>query len=326
MIKDFIDSRGRGFTDLWPVAPDYQIKDGQICPRVDGQFIQWGTFHSFKGCQTYLPMTRIELPGELAKMARGRESDVLDFVRRYGLLGYARAWRIPEEVVGARLCEGGHAEAAPQLRGDPLPWVWAHAQTVQLVLDLMGRLDNSAALRAFMDTLKTQEDPGTYAYRVARRGYLHPMPILSRQRGERQRDTALHIIETILNLNLTGVSRVLLVEHQDKGQPGFTSLFEPRNLIDSAYWQLADAAIGGWVRRCANPRCASFFVAKSQKVKYCPPPIGHYTESDDRDLVSPCMNRRKQQTHRDLIRKRSKTSKGRARSRSKGKNKQVVRG
>ena len=103
MITDgFVESRSRGFTDRWPVAPDYQIVDGQICPLVDGQFIQAGTFHSFKGCQTYLPMTRVEIPGELAKMASGRELDGLDFVRRYGLLGYARAWRIGAEVVGAR--------------------------------------------------------------------------------------------------------------------------------------------------------------------------------------------------------------------------------
>jgi hypothetical protein len=292
-LEGFVESRSRSFTDLWPVAPEYRIVDGHVCPLVAGKFIQQGTFHSFKGCRRYLPMAWPEIPRELAKVASGRESDVLDFVRRYGVLGYARAWRL-EELVGAWLLEGGHEEGDPTLHGDPVSWVVAHAQTVRLVLELMGHLDDATALRAFLDTLKVTQvgHPEHYVYRVARRGDLYAMEMRSVSRGKHPLEVARHMIETILNRNLTGVSRVLIVEHQDNGHQGFASLFEPRNLLDCAYWHLADAAIGGWVRRCANPRCGAFFVAKSEKVKYCPPPMGNQG-------VSPCMNRHKQQVHRD---------------------------
>ena len=179
---------------------------------------------------------------------------MLDFVWRYGLLGYSRAWRM-EERPGARLREGGHGQGDPTIHGDPVPWVLAHAQTVRLLLDLMGRLDEHAALRGFLETLEVQREgqADAYVYRAAHRGYLDPKEWHSARRDRQPRDVALHFIENILNQNLTGVSRASIVEPQDNGHQGLTSLFEPRNLLDAIYWQLADAAaIGNRVRRCAN--------------------------------------------------------------------------
>jgi len=54
---------------------------------------------------------------------------------------------------------------------------------------------------------------------------------------------------------------------------------------------LADAAISGRVRRCANPDCGAWFVATSRKVKFCPAPRGYYAADDEREPVSLCMNR-----------------------------------
>ena len=123
------------------------------------------------------------------------------------------------------------------------------------------------------------------------------------------RHAALFIVSTVLQKNLTGVSRTLLMEEQDDGRPGFTSVFLPGNLLDCVYWHLADAALGGWVRRCANPRCGDFFVAKSAKVKYCPALRGYKG-------VSPCMNQHKQQKHRDKAgQKRQDTTRGAGRER-----------
>jgi hypothetical protein len=115
------------------VLPGLPDKDGQVCPLVDGRFILEGSFHPFKGCHAYLPMAHRELPGELATVATGKEANVLDFARRYGLLGYGQAGRL-EELIGARMREGEHAKGDPPLRGDPLSWIVAHAQTVRLAL------------------------------------------------------------------------------------------------------------------------------------------------------------------------------------------------
>ncbi len=294
--EDFADSRSRSFTDLWPVAEGYQLIDGCMCGMVGGKVVEPNRLHSHTCCRSYLPMAYPEIPGALAKAATGQESDILTFVRHYGLLGYERAWRFPEELIGARTWLKGSYDATAARIGDPVAWVVAHARTVKLLLDLLGSLNDDAAIGMAIDqlTVRRSHADGSHTegieYQAAERGYLRPQTVQVADMPPR--DAALHIISTELNTNLTGVSRTLIVEKQNDGRQGFTSLFTPCSLLDCIYWHLADAAVGGWVRGCANPRCGAFFVAKSDRVKYCPPLMGNRG-------VSPCMNRHKQQKHRD---------------------------
>ncbi len=295
------ESQGRLFADLWPVAPDYRIDDGQVCPLAEGRVIPAG---SFTGCRSYLPMREIGLPAELAKAATGHEADVLAFVRRYGLLGYGPAV-FHEPLISARHLEGDHSENAPPLQGDPIAWFTAHAKTVKLVLGLIGSLEKDLDVRAAIDLLRVKDGQReSIEYDYACRGHLRPTRhrlarVLTTADGEyhdanraEPRTVARNIIANVLNENIKGVSRHLVVEWQmdDTDAEGFSSLFGPHNLLDVIYWRLADAAIGGWVRRCAYPRCGAFFIAKSLKAKYCPPPSA--------DSESPCMNRHKQRKWR----------------------------
>lgn len=313
--EDFVESRDRGFTRLWMVAPEYRIVDHHVCPLVDGKLIHPGPGDN-RGMRNYMPMARPELPAELAKVSTERE--VLTFVERYGLLGYTQAWRLEEAAGMATLYSGGEQAKQPSAPGDPVGWVIAHAQTVKLLLDLIGSLDKEAALREQIESLTVErtQSGGTHisnviVTRVARRGYLRPSQM--EMRPTPPREAALWIISHVLDRNLTGVSRELVVEYHDDGQRGFTSLFTFCNLMDCVYWHLADAVVGGWVRRCAYPRCGAFFVAKSKRTKYCPPPIGNQS-------VSPCMNRHKQQSYRDRHRENGRDEPG-ARSKKKGKKK-----
>jgi hypothetical protein len=88
----------------WPVAVNYVIRDGLILPaEVSGQPADTladaiararaddGVVRQRGGpvLSPYRPMSRPELPSELAKVANGKEPEVLAFVRCYGLLGYA---------------------------------------------------------------------------------------------------------------------------------------------------------------------------------------------------------------------------------------------
>lgn len=295
---DFLESRARSFTDLWPVAPEYRIVDGHVCPMVDGRFIQQGSFHSSKGCSLYLPMARPEIPGELAKAATGRESDILTFASHNGLLGYPQELLDTRLLGLARLSVPDEGEEEPPLRGDPLPWVLAHARTVQLVLDLLARLDDDQELRVFLQTLTVRTgNLETIDFNCARRGYAYQMHSTRAQRpGEGPRDVALDLVATLLNEGLRGgVSRCLVVEHQKDKRQGFSSLFQFHNLLDCVYWHLADAAAGNWVRRCKNPKCGAFFVARSEKVKYCPP---QFVPGFENKSVSQCMNRDKARKYR----------------------------
>src|SRR3546814_14503652 len=79
------------------------------------------------------------------------------------------------------------------------------------------------------------------------------------------------IVKQMLRQNVSGVSR----DFDDQvGAPIFRSLFRFHNLLDCLYWHLFDAAGGGWIRQCTDPQCGAYFVAKSERVKYCPPPMG----------------------------------------------------
>jgi len=288
------EARGRLFADLWPVAPDYQIAEGHVVAA-----------GSVKGGRTYHPMGLLGLPVALAQAASGRERDVLEFVGRYGLLGYQQAV-LYEPLITARHLEGDHSEHAAPLLGDPLAWFIAHAKTVKLILDLIGSLPKDVDVRTAIDLLRVRDGSrDTIEYTFACRGHLRPM----RQRLARvlvsadgsyvattkaaPRTVARHIIASVVNANITGVSRHVMVEWQpyDGDAEGFSSQFSSHSLLDVIYWQLADAAIGGLVRRCAYPLCGAFFIANSLKVTHCPPPAGDFG-------VSPCMNRHKQRKWR----------------------------
>ena len=311
--EDFDKSRSRSFVHLWPVAEAHQVIDGYVCALVGGKVMRPGTLHTHVDCRRYLPMAHPEIPSAFAKAATGKASDILTFVHHYGLVGYDRAWRIPEELIGARsLLKGQHDLAAFQY-GDPFAWVVAHARTVKLLLHLIGTLDDPAAIQGAIDELRVRRlsPNGTHEesidYLAAERGYLYPSP--TQVAPMPPRHAALFIVSTVLAKNLAGVSRTLFIEEQDDGRPGFAPVFLPCNLLDGVYWHLADAALGGWVRRCANPRCGDFFVAKSAKVKYCPALRGYRG-------VSPCMNQHKQQKHRDKEgQKRQDTTRGAGRER-----------
>ena len=121
----------RSFATLWGVAQDYRVVDGHVCPVVDGELVRPG---GGVGHGLYPPMARPELPRELARAATGDEADVLEFVGRYGLLGYTEAWRFEELAGLITLYRGGEQAKQAKAPGDPLAWLVAHARTVKLVL------------------------------------------------------------------------------------------------------------------------------------------------------------------------------------------------
>src|SRR5215471_7867219 len=98
----------RFLTDV-VVFDDYGIDEGMIIPH--------GTIRT-----RYHPETCPELPQQLARVSRGDTAAALAFVRTYGLLGYAQ--------VAAAVGHHAHRDTP----GDPLSWIWAHAETVALCL------------------------------------------------------------------------------------------------------------------------------------------------------------------------------------------------
>jgi hypothetical protein len=281
---EFVESRSRSFTNLWSVAEDYRVESGMvIVPVIKGAALYWPQFIYFEGgnlegVNNYMPMSRPELPAEFSKIVGGNEEDILTFVRRYGLLGYHRAWGF-YELPGAL----GYDRTA---KGDPVPWILAHAATVKLVLELAQALENPDQLKIAIEKLKTGSGD-VLTYKAMSRSSAYPSDVQTR--FDNLRESALYVIASTLNENLGGVSRELIIEYdKQKRQRGLTSVFTPRNLLDCIYWHLTDAVIGGTIRTCGNQKCRRFFVATHRRMQYCPPSMGQVG-------VSRCMDAAKHQ-------------------------------
>lgn len=268
------------------------IEQGVVFPVVGGK-----KYRNALLDPTYMPMARPELPAEFAKVAGGGEEAVLRFVRWYGLLGYPDALTELEASL-LMLVKDNKATADPiialdkkydpRLEGDPVAWILAHAETVKLAGELAAALPRPGAVQALLERRLVQQPSWQeISYARATRGWTRPHqagivfpghPIGPKGGWE---PAALRIVADILNANLGGVRRAVSLEEKPLR---VVSLFQPRNLLDCIYWLLADAVTGEQLRQC--PECGHFFVATTDRMKYCPPARGA-------DGPSRCMHRAK---------------------------------
>ncbi len=239
------EAKTRMVTALWPVFENYRIVEGSLV-GTDGKQ-DFGLADSPKVAR-YLPMARPELPGEFAKLVNQDESAILDFARRYGLLGYS------------------------PLKGDPVTWISAHAKTVKLLMDLIEGLQaGPASLKEVLDSLISIKHGKpqilySYAYRV----HLYPYQAW-RPLGPNHKEIAQEIIKTVLSKNLEGMRCIIKI---DAG--GIKRGFHPGCLLDVIYWLVADSATQASIRRCLH--CHRPFIATSGRMKYCPAPLGYRGE------------------------------------------------
>lgn len=270
---EYASSRRQLATQAWPVAPDYAIADGHVRPlyQVLGPAAADGRTY-------YWPFGRPELPAEFAKVADERDATLLEFVRRYGLLG--------------------SDPSSPA--GDPLRWVFAHARNVHLALAIAdASSDRSAAadrqIADVLDRFAVATDDGTW---IVVRGGDGPASRIPRGDMQHPRELARRVLAEAITPNLARVHRVLFAEPSQtfgeivfrKPEPrtpsGLSLEWSSPDLMGVVYWHLAEAVLGNRVRRCAYDKCRRPFVASNERMKFCPAPLGNLS-------VSPCMNRDK---------------------------------
>jgi hypothetical protein len=280
------------------VSSAYRVDD-------EGYLVEGGT-----AALRYMPITRPEIPGELAKVRSA--DDAPAFARCYGLLGFARADRTPGEgwflarptppvEEWQALLEQRRQDATAP--GDPVDWFLAHATTVRTIVELGHLLgtDDERALERYLDQYRTRlpeqsaEEQRFYApggpgahvppgmrgeeailLRVADRGARRPglstFPINAPMLALGRR-----IVAVLLNQNLERGRRVV-------DRETLQSRFGLGCLLDVVYWHLADAVAGRRLRQCLA--CGAVFTITDDRMKYCPPPMGL-------DGASRCMNRAK---------------------------------
>jgi hypothetical protein len=232
----------------WGVARSYEVRDRLLVavgPEVRG----------------YDPLVKSELPIKLADLHLGKISP-LAFTLRYGFLGYDSLVPIKK-----------------RLGGDPIEWIRAHALTVFVALELMGRMQAEDDPYPLMDFLK-RIPKGRY-------GFLAEQKDLDFSRLPRSLDFAIRthsrqktrvppvrlcealakrVVQDLVNPNIARIRRQLTMS--SAGQ--IHSVFRFDAMVQCAYWQIANQLeSGGGIRRCEY--CGRFFVASHPNERFCPP-------------------------------------------------------
>ena len=227
--------KARGMPYLWVVYEDYAITDGVL--RIRGE-----------AKRRYVPMANEKLPNVIAKLTPGKDKDVLEFARTYGHLGYQTM--------------SGEGSSYPWCGGDPLAWIWAHAQTIDLCLRLTHFLQEPPDVYGLKAYLSSDAFPA----QIARRG---EVSLLRWSPDWSAIELARFLRRTIINANIIEVRRTLDdIDGKDRTAFTFSAL------VEVAYWHLANAVDGGVVKRCENEKCGAVFIQTDGRQRFCPPRYG----------------------------------------------------
>lgn len=224
----------------WEVHADYEVVHGALRPVGD---VRHG----------YSPLVHPEIVTEIAKLHEGDESRVVAFARTWGLLGYPRD-----------LAEG-----------DPLPWVWAHARGIRMVLDLHFYLQSGdyEGLSRFLDSYPRRSLPSEPAEAAILLSTGGPSGILEQRLPWvviAPSEMAREAIAAIINPNLRELHYEL---HTGTEGEGLRRVLAFRSPIALAYWHLAEMSTGDSpLVRCKE--CGAVFVRTDKRQRFCPPPPG----------------------------------------------------
>jgi CGNR zinc finger len=231
-LEELEPSRAQGFATLWAVFGGYEITGGVLRRARDDMV------------RCYAPLMHREIPGELMKLKRGDEAAVIRFAMLYGPLGYAMLVP-PDENLG----------------GDPVEWIWAHAETLEICSHLTYLLqeDQSEKVKPYLRSL-----PSWPVIMQATKGSVTSLGITY---DEKDSVRLAHLVRrNLINANIDGIYPQLA---EDDGKDRI--LFRFRALIEVAYWHLANAVVTGHVKRCESPDCGALFVQTDPRERYCPP-------------------------------------------------------
>ena len=245
------ESKGReswGPYGQWEVAERYVIQDGEhIVP--DGRLA---------GTRYYHPVLAPELPARLGEVRD--EPTLLSFAARWGLLGI-------DSILGE---EGRQNEIGP---GDPLWWVFLHAETVRIVLSLIearkSMREDSIGNR--IRRLMARKG-GKLEYGSGPDG--RTLPIASEFIEEAPIEASGDIVRTLINANIKYLHPVLVEDSADPSALDHVYTFG--SLVPVIYGHLMEAAEGRRdFYRCQHCGKWQHFEPhrRGPKPRYCPPDI-----------------------------------------------------
>lgn len=253
-------SRALGMPTAWPVDADYAIQQTRV--KGKSTTVLKPLLSESEGPHLYTPASRADLPSALAKLKRGDEAAIIRFARIYGMLGFYEL--LPEK---AKL---------DHVYGDPLEWIWSHADTLRLCLELKEMLDGER------DDLLMKRLSSLTILDMTNRAYPCPFlrfaagvgtsktqlfPVSGESRTSEIRNLAAKILETIVNRNISGIFPVMTWVAK---RQSFVQFFHCTALVEMAYWHIANVLRGGRVRRCERPGCGGSFIQTDGRQRFCP--------------------------------------------------------
>jgi hypothetical protein len=257
LLPNLPETRTIGLPIAWQVDSGYQIQEWR-----SGRRTIVGVQPVIGKTTIYTPATRIELPSEIAKLEREDREAVIRFAGAYGSLGY---WHLLPT-----------ADRLQTPYGDPLGWIWLHAETLNLCLSFKEMLDQGATNgleRRLWDLTPRSWSRSnlpapvvTFASQAAKQSTQF-FATKSENRTIALRGVAATILETVVNNNIAGLHPMLAWDQQKQT---FVHFFRITALIEVAYWHLANVLRGGLVKRCARPGCGGLFIQTDGRQQYCP--------------------------------------------------------
>lgn len=247
------DSYQRGFdrSGIWFVEDEYIIAGEMVQSQFMAELHAKGSYGPLdfpRIERIYFPAAVPAIVGELAKLQPGDKAGVLNFVSTYGLLGFDKLVKPKPGIPN----------------GDPLWWLWLHAKSVRLCLELTKALDENddVGIQRLLDIQENGKfEFPTVAVRERKDGGW-------KSRADDVQAEARNIRAVIINANIKEISRAI---ETDAASGKIISTFKFSALAELLYWHLADACVSGQgVRRCKRPGCSGIFIAPNAKQQYCP--------------------------------------------------------
>jgi len=249
------NARKQGFPNFFRVYEGYKIVDDELLNRPIKKIIRVGEV-----IRNYFPVNTPNLPNIIARIDHTRENEIMNFIKKYGIFGRANLLPFYDE------------NKNELYREETLEWVQVHIMTVTFVLELMQSVQNSDEDKAMNIINKMSEigplKNGNYI-KVGIRGqydnYYHVM-------SGSALNAAKLSIESIINMNIENIKRKgsytpkppFPMEFGDT----FKSNYSYKSLIEIVYWQLADIAEGGSLKRCEY--CNTPFLNTDERQRFCP--------------------------------------------------------
>jgi hypothetical protein len=236
----------------WEVAERYVVRDGMIIPsgRLDHR-------------RYYYPILINDLPLHLAEVED--EASALEFVHQWGMLGRSELY--------AHDVRGDMDRLLNYPYGDPLEWVYAHAETVRMLRNLVVFRDERKLdqIAAYLKEMKKTHR--AIPYGAGHEIRFLPMPILDAIERHAMHVSA-DVIQNLLSPNTCYLE--LAAAANDVGELEY--LFHFNALLPVIYGHVLDAAVGRiQYYQCQHRNCQRWNVLKKNgpgpKPRYCPPDV-----------------------------------------------------